>query len=43
MAGATRPRTVGERVADADESAGRILLVAAGALFWGWLVVSWGN
>ncbi|TKX67771.1 amino acid ABC transporter permease [Halorubrum sp. SP9] len=43
MAGATRLRTVGERVADTDPSVGRILLVAAGALFWGWLVVSWVN
>ena len=43
MAGATRPQTVAERAADAEASAGRILLVAAGALFWGWLVVSWVN
>jgi polar amino acid transport system permease protein len=43
MAEATRPRTARERVADAEASAGRILLLAVGALFWGWLVVSWGN
>ncbi|EMA67524.1 polar amino acid ABC transporter permease [Halorubrum aidingense JCM 13560] len=43
MAGATRPATVRERVADSDRSVGRLLLVAAGALFWGWLVVSWVN
>ena len=43
MASATRPTTVRERVADSDRSVGRLLLVAAGALFWGWLVVSWGN
>jgi polar amino acid transport system permease protein len=43
MASATRPTTVRERVAESDPSLGRILLVAAGALFWGWLVVSWLN
>ncbi|QKY17717.1 amino acid ABC transporter permease [Halorubrum sp. CBA1229] len=43
MASATRPTTVRERVADSDRSVGRLLLVAAGALFWSWLVVSWGN
>ena len=43
MAGATRPQTVAERAAYAEASAGRVLLVAAGALFWGWLVVSWVN
>ncbi|WP_050032452.1 amino acid ABC transporter permease [Halorubrum halophilum] len=43
MASATRPAAVRERVADADRSVGRLLLVAAGALFWGWLVVSWVN
>ena len=43
MAGATRPETVRQRVAESDRSVGRILLVAAGALFWGWLVCSWGN
>ncbi|WP_049982013.1 amino acid ABC transporter permease [Halorubrum sp. BV1] len=43
MAGATRPSTVRERVSDADVSAGRLLLVAAGVLFWGWLLVSWVN
>jgi polar amino acid transport system permease protein len=43
MAGATRPATIRERVADSDRSVGRLLLVAAGALFWGWLVVSWVN
>ncbi|OYR49434.1 MULTISPECIES: amino acid ABC transporter permease [unclassified Halorubrum] len=43
MASATRPATVRERVAAADRSVGRLLLVAAGALFWGWLVVSWVN
>ena len=43
MAGATRPAAVRRRAADADLSAGRLLLVAAGALFWGWLVASWVN
>ncbi len=43
MAGATRPQTVAERAADATPSTGRVLLVAAGALFWGWLVLSWIN
>jgi polar amino acid transport system permease protein len=43
MAGATEPRTVGERVAGANPVAGRTLLAAVGALFWGWLLVSWGN
>jgi polar amino acid transport system permease protein len=43
MASATRPATVRERVADSDRSVGRLLLVTAGALFWGWLVVSWVN
>jgi len=37
MASATRPATVRERVADSDRSVGRLLLVTAGALFWGWL------
>jgi polar amino acid transport system permease protein len=43
MASATRPAAVRERVAESDRSVGRLLLVAAGALFWGWLVVSWVN
>jgi len=43
MASATRPATVRERVAESDRSVGRLLLVAAGALFWGWLAVSWVN
>jgi len=43
MASATRPAAIRERVADSDRSVGRLLLVAAGALFWGWLVVSWIN
>ncbi len=43
MASATRPGTVRERMAEADRSVGRLLLVAAGALFWGWLVLSWVN
>ena len=43
MASATRPTTVRERVSDADVSTGRLLLVAAGVLFWGWLLVSWTN
>ncbi|WP_280586751.1 amino acid ABC transporter permease [Halorubrum sp. Boch-26] len=43
MASATRPATVRERVAASDRSIGRLLLVAAGALFWGWLLVSWVN
>ena len=43
MASATRPATVRERVAESDRSIGRLLLVAAGALFWGWLVLSWVN
>jgi polar amino acid transport system permease protein len=43
MAGATRPETVRQRAAESDRSVGRLLLVAAGALFWGWLVVSWVN
>jgi len=43
MAGATRPTTLRERVSDGGVSAGRILLVAAGVLFWGWLLVSWAN
>ncbi|WP_418286764.1 amino acid ABC transporter permease [Halorubrum sp. DTA46] len=43
MASATRPAAVRQRAADADLSAGRILLLAGGALFWGWLVASWVN
>jgi polar amino acid transport system permease protein len=43
MAGATGSTTVRERATDADRSVGRILLVAAGALFWGWLTLSWIN
>lgn len=43
MASATRPAAVRERVAESDRSVGRLLLVAAGALFWGWLAVSWVN
>ena len=43
MASATRPTTLRERVAESDPSLGRILLVAAGVVFWGWLVVSWLN
>ncbi|GAB7008894.1 amino acid ABC transporter permease [Halorubrum trueperi] len=43
MASATRPAAVRERVAESDRSAGRTLLLVAGALFWGWLAVSWLN
>jgi polar amino acid transport system permease protein len=43
MAGATRPETIRQRAAESDRSVGRLLLVAAGTLFWGWLVVSWVN
>ncbi|MFW5917543.1 MAG: amino acid ABC transporter permease [Halorubrum sp.] len=43
MASATRPATVRERVAESDRSVGRVLFLVAGALFWGWLAVSWLN
>ena len=43
MAGATGLTTVRERLGESGLSVGRLLLVAAGALFWGWLVVSWLN
>ncbi|MBP1921135.1 polar amino acid transport system permease protein [Halorubrum alkaliphilum] len=43
MAGATQPAAIRRRAAESDLSVGRVLLVTAGALFWGWLVASWLN
>lgn len=43
MASATRPATVRQRAAAADLSAGRLVLLVGGSLFWGWLVASWVN
>ncbi len=42
MADSTRPANVSE-TGDAVPSAGRVLFVAAGVVFWGWLLARWLN
>ncbi len=43
MASATRPAEVRKRASETELSAGRILLLVAGLVFWTWLVASWLN
>ena len=43
MASATRPAGLRRRASETELSVGRVLLVAAGVVFWGWLLASWLN